>query len=443
MRKQWKTILGRIGAGLLFSWVLFHSAVNAQSPASANGEKGTKQRIANPLNDLLDEARRDIDRQDFEAAILPLQKFLAEKDDFAYAHFQLGYAYTGLRKTKEAQREYERAMQLDPKMPEPALNLGILLLHTEPSAAIAPLTRAVELLPTQSRPRTLLGLAYEKSGDQKNAESAYEGALALDPKDTETSLHLAQLYLQEGRGKDAEAKFEAVLLAEPESRLALAGIAQSLELQKKAEAAEAYRNYLKVEPGDAAARERLVHLLIANDKNEEALAELEKSEAGKPASVESLKLRADVLIGEKKWGEAIVALKQAAALAPNDARLRGGLGRTYLQQRDFANAEKELKAAIQLEPKNVTYWKDLASTSYLAGEYAATLALLDRVAEQEPATSGELFVRALCYDKLQQTKAALDAYGKFLEADQNRNPDQVWQAQQRIVVLKKTLEKKR
>src|SRR5437764_2311502 len=443
MRKQWKTILGRIGAGLLFACVLRHSAVNAQSPASANGEKGTKQRIANPLNDLLDEARRDIDRQDFEAAILPLQKFLAEKDDFAYAHFQLGYAYTGLRKTKEAQREYERAMQLDPKMPEPALNLGILLLHTEPSAAIAPLTRAVALLPTQSRPRTLLGLAYEKSGNEKNAESAYEGALALDPKDTETSLHLAQLYLQEGRGKDAEAKFEAVLLAEPESRLALAGIAQSLEVQKKAEAVEAYRNYLKVEPGDAAAREHLVHLLIANDKNEEALAELEKSEAGKPASVESLKLRADVLIGEKKWGEAIVALKQAAALAPNDARLRGGLGRTYLQQRDFANAEKELKAAIQLEPKNVTYWKDLASTSYLAGEYAATLVLLDRVAEQEPATSGELFVRALCYDKLQQTKAALDAYVKFLEADQNRNPDQVWQAQQRTVVLKKTLEKKR
>jgi hypothetical protein len=54
-----------------------------------------------------------------------------------------------------------------------------------------------------------------------------------------------------------------------------------------------------------------------------------------------------------------------------------------------------------------------------------------------------MFVRALCYDKLQQTKAALDAYQKFLDADQNRNSDQVWQAQQRIRVLKKTLEKKR
>src|SRR5258708_31783171 len=84
----------------------------AQIPSTS---KGTKQRVANPLNDLLDEARRDIDRQDFEAAIAPLQKFLAEKDDFAYAHFQLGYAYTGLQKSQEARDEYQRAMQLDPK----------------------------------------------------------------------------------------------------------------------------------------------------------------------------------------------------------------------------------------------------------------------------------------------------------------------------------------
>src|SRR6267154_2245751 len=114
-------------------------------------QKETKRRIANPLNDLLEEARRDIDKQDFAAAIVPLQKFLAEKDDFAYAHFQLGYADTGLQKTKEARGEYERAMLLDPKMPEAALNLGILFLNEEPAAAVGPLQRAVELLPTQSR----------------------------------------------------------------------------------------------------------------------------------------------------------------------------------------------------------------------------------------------------------------------------------------------------
>jgi tetratricopeptide (TPR) repeat protein len=85
----------------------------------------------------------------------------------------------------------------------------------------------------------------------------------------------------------------------------------------------------------------------------------------------------------------------------------------------------------------------LTTTYYLAGNYPAALSLLDEVAKREAPTAGELFLRALCYDKLQQTRPALEAYQKFLEADQNRNPDQVWQAQQRIIVLKKMLENKK
>src|SRR6267154_2271122 len=136
-----KRLLQPISAGLVLACALFVGRANGQAPSNAQGTRGTKQRVANPPNDLLDEARRDIDKQDFEAAIAPLQKFLAEKDDFAYAHFQLGYAYTGLQKSKEARGEYERAMLLDPKMPEPALNLGILFLNEEPAAAVGPLQR--------------------------------------------------------------------------------------------------------------------------------------------------------------------------------------------------------------------------------------------------------------------------------------------------------------
>ena len=254
-------ILLRKAAGFLLACALCASQAHGQAAPNSQGAHGTKQKIANPLNDLLDEARRDIDKQDFQAAIAPLQKFLAEKDDFAYAHFQLGYAYTGLQKSKEARGEYERAMLLDPKMPEAALNLGILLLNEEPSAAVGPLQRAVELLPTQSRPRTLLGLAYEKSGDLKNAASVYEGALALDPKDIETSLHLARLYLRQNRAAEAEAKFRAVLSGEPASQPALVGLAQSLEMEKSPEAADAYRDYLKAQIGRASCRER-VYVLV-------------------------------------------------------------------------------------------------------------------------------------------------------------------------------------
>src|ERR1700733_9555872 len=111
------------------------------SPQSSTATQSKKQKLANPLNDLLDDAQRDIDKNDFEAAITLLQKFLAEKPDVGYAHFQLAYAYTALKRVPEARAEYERAIAIDPKMSEAYLNLGMLLTGPEPAAAVAPLRK--------------------------------------------------------------------------------------------------------------------------------------------------------------------------------------------------------------------------------------------------------------------------------------------------------------
>ncbi len=220
-------------------------------------------------------------------------------------------------------------------------------------------------------------------------------------------------------------------------------MARSLEAQNKPEAADAYRKYLVAEPGDSGARARLIHLLVNAQEYDSALAELDRADAGKPTSLDSLRLRADIQIGQKKFADAIVTLQQAVAQAPRDAQLIGGLGRVYLQTRDFASAEKELKTALQIDPNNLVYWKDLSSTYYLSGNCPATLATLDVIAKVEPPASGAWFIRALCYDKLHQFKPALEAYEKFLALEQGKTSDQVWQAQQRSKVLKHMLEGKR
>jgi Flp pilus assembly protein TadD len=216
-----------------------------------------------------------------------------------------------------------------------------------------------------------------------------------------------------------------------------------LEAQNKPEAADAYRKYLTVVPDDTGARARMIHMLVKEQEYDAALAELDRADPGKPPSLDSLRLRADIQIAQNKLSDAVATLQQAITLAPRDAQLIGGLGRIYLQKRDFASAEKELKAALQLEPNNLVYWKDLSSTYYLSGNCPATLATLDVVAKAEPAGSGAWFIRALCYDKLHQVKSALEAYDKFLALEQGKTSDQVWQAQQRSKVLKHMLEGKR
>ncbi len=417
----------------------------AQSPSKPKPAVQSKsQRVANPLNDLLEEARRDIDKSNFEAAIAPLQKVIADQPEFAYAHFQLAYVYTALKRTDEARAEYARTLAIDPKMSEAYLNLGMLLLDKEEdAAAVAPLRKAVELLPAQSRPRYLLAVALDRSGNHAGAAESFEALIHLDPNDITALDYLGWAALREGQSGEAEARFRRALEVQPQGSEALKGLAHSLAAQKKPEAAGAYRDYLELMPNDSESRARLIHLLVELQQNDAALAELDRLDAGKRPTLESLKLRADVQIAGKKWDDSITTVQQALVLAPNDAQLHGGLGRILLQKRNFAAAEKELRIALRLDGKNLTYWKDLSSTFFLEGNYPAALATLDEIAKVEQPGAGVWFIRAICYDKLNQPKPALEAYQKFLELDQDKNPDQVWQAKERSKVLQRMLERKR
>jgi superkiller protein 3 len=404
---------------------------------------GKAQKLSNPLNDLLNEAQRDIDKNDFEAAISPLQKVLAEQPDFAYAHFQLAYVYTALKRTEDARGEYERAISLDPKMAEAYLNLGILMLDGRPADAIAPLRKAVELLPAQSRPRSLLAVALDRSGDEAGAVETFEGVLHLDPRDLTAVNYLGWFSLRKNKPADAETRFRQALEIQPGDPSALKGLAESLDAQKKSEAADAYRTYLAIQPQDSAVRARLVHLLLDQKQYDTALSELDRGDAGQPPDLDSLRLRADIQVAQNHLDDAIATLRRALPLAPNDAQLRGGLGRLFLQKRDFPAAEKELNVALQLDRNNLVYWKDLSSTFYLAGNYQGALAALDVIAKSETPGAGAWFIRALCYDKLNQAQLAFDAYQKFLELAPDKDSNQVWQAQQRSKLLRRLLDQKR
>ena len=169
---------------------------------------------------------------------------------------------------------------------------------------------------------------------------------------------------------------------------------------------------------------------------------MDRADAGAAPSAESAKLRASILISQQNWDGASHALAIAVAAAPDDAALHAEYGRILLQQRDFPAAERELRKSLTLDGKQTDALRNLVSTEYLAGNYNGTLELLDILAKREAPLPIVLFVRATCYDKLRRKPEAVEAYRKFLDADNGRSDKEEFQASERLKVLQKELTKK-
>ena len=243
-----------IPVGLTFVWIaaagISYAARSQQKPPRKSPSASSPQEKEDPFAPLLQQASDAIDKMDFAAALDPLQKYIAQRPDEAYPHFQLGYAYAGLKRAEDAKNEFTRAIALDPKMAAAHLNLGLVLMDSAPDAAAEAFRHAAELQPTESRPRFLAGLSLEYARKFSEAIDQYRAALALSPKDYEAHFALGRVLLRSNDAAGAEEQFRAAIASRSDAAPAHLGLASALLAQKKYEAAaNSLAEYLKLKPG--------------------------------------------------------------------------------------------------------------------------------------------------------------------------------------------------
>jgi Tfp pilus assembly protein PilF len=385
------------------------------------------------------EGMKALEAGKYEAAVAAFQRAIGADPKDYFAHFNLAMAYSLLHQDAEGVAEYRQTLALKPGLFEAELNGGILLLRQKNPAEALPLFEdAVRQKPQEFRPRYYLAESQLQTGDAAKAEESYRLALALDAKSAGAQLGMAQALVQQGKPAEAEPYFRQAAQIEPKYRDYLLELAELYEKgHQTAEAMAIYREF----PDNAAAQARLGEMLLETKQYDDALPGLEASYQKNPNPFNRMALAAAYVLTHKPE-KALPLLDQAVAAEPANYDGRMMYARALRDRKQFPAAARQFYEAAKLKPEDARTWTELGDMLYMTGDYGPSLAAFEQAAKLGENTPGNWFLRAIILDKLKQLKPAKEAYERFLSMSLGKNPNQEFQARQRVKMIQRELDKR-
>jgi membrane associated rhomboid family serine protease/Flp pilus assembly protein TadD len=179
---------------------------------------------------LFDQGKAAMQRGDFDLAIRDFQASSRRKDT-PDAHYFIAYAYSQKNDYDHAIGEYQKALQLDPKMAGPNYYMGMIYVYTKRApAAEAAFRRELQLTNGANADAQVgLGMALSAQGNWAEAADAFKSAVAVDPKteDGWTGLGASKLQLKDY--ENAVKAFRQAAELEPENAVVAAQLARAYE----------------------------------------------------------------------------------------------------------------------------------------------------------------------------------------------------------------------
>jgi tetratricopeptide (TPR) repeat protein len=195
-----------------FTLVMAYVALGHRDWARPELEKLAAAAPANPLY-VYWTGRLDYDQGQFASAAKDFERAIELDPRFTRAHDNLGLCYDALGRFDEAIARFEEAIRLDreqdTRSPWPSLNLGLLLTRLDrPDEAEARFRESLAADPAFAPAHYQLGIALEKKGQMEAATAELEEAARLDTASAETQYALARLYRRAGEPEKADRALE-------------------------------------------------------------------------------------------------------------------------------------------------------------------------------------------------------------------------------------------
>ncbi|OWB74744.1 hypothetical protein B5S31_g4562 [[Candida] boidinii] len=231
---------------------------------------------------------------------------------------------------------------------------AMLFLKTDSELAIENLNKSLSLLP---RPRTyvILGLVFADKADFQTADSYFQKAIELNPKDPETHYHYGQLYYLMGDLQKSKKLFEESTILNPDNVYAYIQLACIAYRQGEIEQCDKlFANARKKFPASPEIPNYYGEILFDRQDFTGAMKQFEIAarlqEAVSCFSVGALPLvnKASLYMREGNYDGAIDVLAKACELDPKSEVARLQLGQIYLQKQNIDEAIKLFEEACIL-----------------------------------------------------------------------------------------------
>jgi tetratricopeptide (TPR) repeat protein len=414
---DWEEVIGRVRHRLLD-----FASRSASCPAvpSASSQTGTTISVTEQFRSCFNRGLDALRGNELDEALRCFTKALELQPDNIQPHIALATVQTRRQVPEAAIRHYEAALMLEPKDPDIHYNMGVLFADQSRWAeSETQFALALALRPCWSPAGNGLANAQWKSGKIEAAILSYRQSIIWNPQGVIAYYNLGCLYKEQERFVEAEAcllQAREIKSDSPEIGRALGNVmAQQGRLQEArdilqavlrlysssaalcfdlaeefqrwemdAEAIEAYRCGLALDPNDVIAWTRLGMLQNGMRQFEEAEACFKKVLSLSPASPVA-RLHLGVALGEmQRLDEAENCLREALACNPDDPLVLANLGSVMIGKGQTEMAEAYCRRALISTPENFLAMLNLGVALNRDGKTDEALECYSRCLQMKP-----------------------------------------------------------
>ncbi len=383
------------------------------------------QAISNGRNGINEDALRNAQEQ--------YEKIVAQDPKDAESWVMLGRLNGYLHNTPEAEKSFNKALDIDPASEDALVGLAELYGQMgDAKRAAEKLKTAVEKNPN-ARTLYALGRAYEDLDDYKNAADAFQRALQLGADDEQIVPELAKSYMYSGQIDEALKLYQQLANASPRNPEYQLHLSEIYLAQGDTAKARAAINRAKVAAGnDPRVRYAEVSVFEAEDKNDQAIAALKSildDTARKSYSEDETKNReiflnhlGRIYLKTKQTQQAVDTFRQIGAIDPSAApAAEVAVVEAYRSVKDQAKAKAAADAALAKFPKDPAVISEHASVLADSGKVEEGVKEL-RNSTKTPDSKLELSIAQVYMNakKYPEALKALDSAEKLAKSDDDK-----------------------